>query len=294
MTLWWWPGLPCCLCVFWLALLWQVGCSSSCHHAHSAAEGDDHSVTEKVLGRIYPIGSPSFVRSGSHRGLVLASQEGLTFVGICRMLFMAGFGQREALVETDGRSGDRCASVPHSPSDYISSNCLALLLLHPPVRGSESRFCRQTPPSPQKATGLWLNPHSHSHWLRCGHGFVPSPPHLLVSQLSHHIWEKLPALISFLKKNICCVYIILVKSWVRHVPTSRPITSKEYGAPGLRNLPYFTPFFLGVHNHWRRKWKPSPVFFPKESHGERSLVGYSPQCQKELDPTEWLSTDNHQ
>ena len=27
---------------------------------------------------------------------------------------------------------------------------------------------------------------------------------------------------------------------------------------------------------WRRMWQPTPVFFPGESHGERSLEGYSP------------------
>ena len=27
---------------------------------------------------------------------------------------------------------------------------------------------------------------------------------------------------------------------------------------------------------WRRKWQPTPVFLPEESHGERSLAGYSP------------------
>ena len=26
---------------------------------------------------------------------------------------------------------------------------------------------------------------------------------------------------------------------------------------------------------WRRAWKPTPVFLPGESHGQRSLVGYS-------------------
>ena len=26
---------------------------------------------------------------------------------------------------------------------------------------------------------------------------------------------------------------------------------------------------------WRRKWQPTPVFLPGESHGRRSLVGYS-------------------
>ena len=34
---------------------------------------------------------------------------------------------------------------------------------------------------------------------------------------------------------------------------------------------------------WRREWQPTPVFFPGESHGPRSLVGYSPRGRKELD-----------
>ena len=31
---------------------------------------------------------------------------------------------------------------------------------------------------------------------------------------------------------------------------------------------------------WRRKWQPTPVFLPGKSHGQRSLVGYSPWGQK--------------
>jgi len=27
---------------------------------------------------------------------------------------------------------------------------------------------------------------------------------------------------------------------------------------------------------WRRAWQPTPVFLPRESHGQRSLAGYSP------------------
>ena len=37
---------------------------------------------------------------------------------------------------------------------------------------------------------------------------------------------------------------------------------------------------------WRREWLPSPVFLPGEFHGQRSLAGYSPWGQKELDVTE--------
>ena len=39
---------------------------------------------------------------------------------------------------------------------------------------------------------------------------------------------------------------------------------------------------------WRRKWQPTPVLLPGESHGGRSLVGYSPWGRKELDTTERL------
>ena len=31
---------------------------------------------------------------------------------------------------------------------------------------------------------------------------------------------------------------------------------------------------------WRRKWQPTPVFLPGESHGQRSLAGYSPWDHK--------------
>ena len=34
---------------------------------------------------------------------------------------------------------------------------------------------------------------------------------------------------------------------------------------------------------WRRKWQPAPIFLPGESHGQRSLVGYSPWGRKKLD-----------
>ena len=38
---------------------------------------------------------------------------------------------------------------------------------------------------------------------------------------------------------------------------------------------------------WRRKWKPTPVCFPGESHAQRSLADYSPWGHKESDTTEW-------
>ena len=40
---------------------------------------------------------------------------------------------------------------------------------------------------------------------------------------------------------------------------------------------------------WKRAWQPTPVFLPGESHGQKSLAGYSPWGHNELDTTEQLS-----
>ena len=37
---------------------------------------------------------------------------------------------------------------------------------------------------------------------------------------------------------------------------------------------------------WRRAWQPIPVFLPEESHGQKSLAGYSPQYYTEFYMTE--------
>ena len=39
---------------------------------------------------------------------------------------------------------------------------------------------------------------------------------------------------------------------------------------------------------WRREWQPTPVVLPEESHGQRSLEGYSLWGHKELGTTEQL------
>ena len=42
----------------------------------------------------------------------------------------------------------------------------------------------------------------------------------------------------------------------------------------------------GSGRSWRRAWQPTPVFLPAESHGQRSLAGYSSQGYTESDTTE--------
>ena len=43
----------------------------------------------------------------------------------------------------------------------------------------------------------------------------------------------------------------------------------------------------------RRKWQPTPVFLPGESHGRKSLVGYRPPDHNEQDSTERLHFHFH-
>ena len=46
---------------------------------------------------------------------------------------------------------------------------------------------------------------------------------------------------------------------------------------------HFTYFIL---YHRRRKWQPTPVFLPGESHGQGILAGHGPWGRRELDMTE--------
>ena len=60
-------------------------------------------------------------------------------------------------------------------------------------------------------------------------------------------------------------------------------------AQSVKNLPAvqetgFDPWVGKIP--WRRKWQPTPVFLPREVHGQSNLVGYSPWGHKELDMTE--------
>ena len=55
------------------------------------------------------------------------------------------------------------------------------------------------------------------------------------------------------------------------------LTTQLQGAPSTSaKLSYLSQLL------WRRKWQPTPEFLPRESHGLRSLVGYSPKVAKSL------------
>jgi len=51
---------------------------------------------------------------------------------------------------------------------------------------------------------------------------------------------------------------------VKHLPANAGDIRDIKFNPWVRKIP------------WKRAWKPAPVFLPRESHGQRSLEGYSP------------------
>ena len=66
-------------------------------------------------------------------------------------------------------------------------------------------------------------------------------------------------------------------SWVALVIKNPPANAEDVRQvfePWVRKIP------------WRRAWPPIPVFLPGESHGQRSLAGYSPWSCKVWDTTE--------
>ena len=71
-------------------------------------------------------------------------------------------------------------------------------------------------------------------------------------------------------------------SWASLVALMNPLGCRRPG---------FNPWVGKIP--WRRAWQPTPVFLSEESHGQRSLVGYSPCDCKELDMTDQLRVHTH-
>ena len=69
---------------------------------------------------------------------------------------------------------------------------------------------------------------------------------------------------------------------MRYIPGGSEVKASAWNAGDLGSIPGSGKI------PWRRKRQPTPVLLPGESHGGRSLVGYSPWGGKELDTTERL------
>ena len=89
----------------------------------------------------------------------------------------------------------------------------------------------------------------------------------------------------------CCVKVcVLFGEWFFFM--SQTILSKINSPEDWQNLyrvkHRFNPWVGNIP--WRRKWWPTPVFLPGESHGQRSPVSYSAwECRESWAWLKWLS-----
>ena len=83
------------------------------------------------------------------------------------------------------------------------------------------------------------------------------------STLSADIEETFKTQVGFLVRG-CCIVLLLGFPGGTDGKESACQAGDLGSIPGLGRFP------------WRREWLPTPVFLPGESHGQRSLVGFSP------------------
>ena len=103
---------------------------------------------------------------------------------------------------------------------------------------------------------------------------VPQPPSKFPSQRQlHHSF-----FVCVCKHSKTFFFFILLADHTHaHISLGLPtrLSGKESAGQCRRRKRFgFSPWVGKIP--WRRKWQPSPVFLPGKSHGQRSLVGYSP------------------
>ena len=131
----------------------------------------------------------------------------------------------------------------------------------------------------------------------CGHITSGLPTHQLTDTgCSHALWT-LPHTILSSCFQFFGVYTQEWNCWVVWSFYVKASAALEEGFPGGTVVKEsacpcrrcgFSPWVRKIP--WRRKWQPTPEFFPGESHGQRSLAGYrlliSPWRCKELGTSE--------
>ena len=109
-----------------------------------------------------------------------------------------------------------------------------------------------------------------------------------IRELWKELWERI-LLFTLLFRTSQIWYPVHI-----HVTFFRWLNDEESACQCRRHrIRGFDPWFGKMP--WRRKWQPTPVFLPGESHGQRSLAGYSSWGRKEPDTTEhaWMHAHIH-
>ena len=115
-------------------------------------------------------------------------------------------------------------------------------------------------------------------------GIKPGPPALGAQGPSHWTIKEAPYPLPWLRNSIMLWGYYYLSLGVpggtsgKERPWQFRIHKRCRCDPWVRKIP------------WRGKWQPNPVFLPRESHGQRSLVGYSAWGRKVSDTTEVTCT----
>ena len=90
---------------------------------------------------------------------------------------------------------------------------------------------------------------------------------------------------AFSSQNASCVLLVRVSIQIlfRASPVALAVKNQPTNAGDIRDEDLIPRLGRSL---WKRAWQPTPVFLPEKSHGQRSLVGYSPESHKESDTTE--------
>ena len=111
-----------------------------------------------------------------------------------------------------------------------------------------------------------------------------SEPEKSYDPSKYHINKVLFTIYKIIAQNnffvILNVLLLMYHCWGFPSGSEGKASACNEGGPG------FHPWVKKIP--WRRKWQPTPVFLPGESHGQRSLASYSPWGHKESNTTEWL------
>ena len=102
---------------------------------------------------------------------------------------------------------------------------------------------------------------------------LETPPHSQVKPQSSSNWSESESISSSMSEGVDNPdHVIWASRW--HSGNESSCQCMRYkthrSSPWVGKIP------------WRRKWQPTPVFLPGESHGQRSLVSYTPWWRKRV------------
>ena len=116
-------------------------------------------------------------------------------------------------------------------------------------------------------------------WLSC---FMPWNAYLFTSPTLRLDLKNFSDSLVSPRASLAGIYLLCNK-WDNCLPPCFPGGLVVKNAPFQCNRHRFNPWVGKIP--WR-KWQPTPIFLPGESHGQRSLAGYCPWGWKEWDTTE--------